>query len=108
MPIFGVILIPHFPTFGLNTERYGVSVRIQSKCEKMETRITPNMDNFYAVLYTYIRVENGKFIFCENRYYAFSFSVMKMSFNKIKGCKKGRLGILLEERHFYRLLSYVF
>ena len=23
---------PHFPTFGLNTERYGVSLRIQSEC----------------------------------------------------------------------------
>ena len=30
----------HFPTFGLNTERYGVSLRSQSKCRKMRTRIT--------------------------------------------------------------------
>ena len=35
---------------GLNTERYGLSLRIQSKCWKMGTRITPNMDFFYAVL----------------------------------------------------------
>ena len=48
---------PHFPAFGLNTERYGVygvwrdevSVLIQSKCGKMRTRITPNMDTLYAV-----------------------------------------------------------
>ena len=39
----------HFPTFRLNTERYGVSFPIQSKCGKMQTRITPNMDTFYAV-----------------------------------------------------------
>ena len=25
---------PHFPAFGLNSERYGVSLRIQSECEK--------------------------------------------------------------------------
>ena len=39
----------HFPTFGLNTERYSVSLRIQSECVKMQTRITPNTDTFYAV-----------------------------------------------------------
>ena len=26
---------PHFPAFGLNVERYGVSLRIQSDCGKM-------------------------------------------------------------------------
>ena len=40
----------YFPTFGLNTERYGVSLRIQSKSGKMQTRITPNTDTFHAVL----------------------------------------------------------
>ena len=30
-------------------ERYSVSVGIQSKCEKMQTRITSNTDTFYAV-----------------------------------------------------------
>ena len=39
---------PHFPAFGLNMERYSVSFRIQSECGKMQTRITPNADNFYA------------------------------------------------------------
>ena len=37
---------PHFPAFGLNTGRYSVYLRIQSKCRKMWTRITPNMDTF--------------------------------------------------------------
>ena len=40
---------PHFPAFGLNTDRYRVSFRVQSKCGKMRTRITPNTDNFHAV-----------------------------------------------------------
>ena len=40
---------PNFPAFGLNTERYSVSLRIQSKCGKMRTRITPNADTFYAL-----------------------------------------------------------
>ena len=39
----------HFPAFGLNLERYEVSLRIQSECEKMRTRITQNTDSFYAV-----------------------------------------------------------
>ena len=41
---------PFFPAFGLNTERYGVSLRIQSECRKMQTRITPNMETFHAVM----------------------------------------------------------
>ena len=40
---------PYFPAFGQNTERYGPSLCIQSKCGKMRTRITPNTDTFYAV-----------------------------------------------------------
>ena len=43
---------PYFPAFGLNTERYSVSLRIQSECEKMRTRITPNTDTFYAAIVT--------------------------------------------------------
>ena len=34
----------HFPAFRLKTERYGVSLRIQSECGKIRTRITPNTD----------------------------------------------------------------
>ena len=44
---------PHFPAFGLNTERYSVPISILSECskmrEKMRTRITPNKVSFYAV-----------------------------------------------------------
>ena len=40
---------PYFPTFRLHTKRYFASLRIQSKCGKIRTRITPNTDIFYAV-----------------------------------------------------------
>ena len=40
---------PYFPVFGLNMERYGVSLRIQSECREMRTRKTPNKDTFLAV-----------------------------------------------------------
>ena len=40
---------PFFPTFGLNSERYTISLRIQSECEKVRIRITPNKGTFYAV-----------------------------------------------------------
>ena len=32
--LFWSAFVPHFPTFGLNTERCGVSLRIHSECEK--------------------------------------------------------------------------
>ena len=35
---------PYFPAFGINTERYGVFLSIQSECGKMWTGITPNTD----------------------------------------------------------------
>ena len=40
----------HFPAFGLNTEKYSPSLRIQSKCRKIRTRIITKTDTFYAVL----------------------------------------------------------
>ena len=40
---------PLFPAFGLNTERYGVSHRIQSKCGQIKTRIIQNTDTFHVV-----------------------------------------------------------
>ena len=40
---------PHFPAFGLNTERYSVSLCIHSKCGKIRTRITPNTYTFHSV-----------------------------------------------------------
>ena len=55
--LFWSAFFPHFPAFGLNTERYGVigsispySVRTRENAGKMRTRITPNTDSLYAVL----------------------------------------------------------
>ena len=38
MSKYGVISGLYFPAFGLNTERYEVSLRIQSECGKIRTR----------------------------------------------------------------------
>ena len=48
----------YFPTSGLNTERYGASLRIQSECGKIRTRKTPNMDAFHAVIITHKRINS--------------------------------------------------
>ena len=39
----------NFPAFGLNTEKYSVSLRIQSECGKIWSRKTPNTNIFHAV-----------------------------------------------------------
>ena len=41
---------PYFPVFGLHTERYRVSLRIQSECGKIRSRNTLNIDTFHAGL----------------------------------------------------------
>ena len=51
---FGVILV----AFRLNTERYRVSPRIQTECDKIRTRITANTDTFHAVM---LDIYNGAF-----------------------------------------------
>ena len=45
LPISGL----HFPTFGLNMERYRTSLHIPSKCGQMRIRITLNTDTVYAM-----------------------------------------------------------
>ena len=55
---------PLFSAFGLTTERYSASLLIQSECEKIRTRKTPNTGTFHAVysclkfsiLKTYLRL----------------------------------------------------
>ena len=51
---------PHYPTFRLNTERYEVSLRINSECGKIRTRITPNTDTFCAVYYIVLNIFQGE------------------------------------------------
>ena len=54
-----------FPAFALNTERYGVYLRIQFKRGEIRTRKSPNIDTFYAVHRSIqkglIKMENNKF-----------------------------------------------
>ena len=40
-----------FSRIWTETERYSASLRIQSQCGKIQTRITPNTNTFYAVQY---------------------------------------------------------
>ena len=40
---------PCFSAIGLDTQRYGVFLRIHSECEKILTRKTPDTDTFHAV-----------------------------------------------------------
>ena len=42
---------PYFSTFGLNMEGYGISLRFQSKCGKIWTKITPNKATFHRVIF---------------------------------------------------------
>ena len=46
---YGVFSSPYFPAFGLDTERYGVSLRIKSECGKIRSRKIPYLDTFHAV-----------------------------------------------------------
>ena len=41
---------PYFPSFGPHTERYEVSLCIQSECGKKRTRKSPNTDTFNVVI----------------------------------------------------------
>ena len=71
--VFGVILVRNFPAFVLNTERYEVSLRIQSKCGKMRTRISPNRDTFYAVMLVYLEDSCSNHFMPLFTFYAFVF-----------------------------------
>ena len=42
---------PYFPAFGLNTERYSVSLRIQSKYGETLAKKISNTDTFHAVTF---------------------------------------------------------
>ena len=64
-------LLPYFPAFGLSTERYFVSLRIQSKCGKRWTRKTSNTDTFHAVLLSkFLKLQNQFLVkLCQISYY---------------------------------------
>ena len=68
--LFCSAFFSHFPSFGLNTERYRVSVRIRENARKMRTRITPNTDTFYAVWFSNFNSES--IVNLSNYCYSFS------------------------------------
>ena len=51
---------PYFPAFELNTERYEVSVPIQSKCEKIQTRKNSVFEHFSRSPYELYLLKNTK------------------------------------------------
>ena len=59
----------YFSVFGLNAERYGVSLRVQPECGRIRTRITPNTGTSHAVAILYANVvttPEGNFILTLN------------------------------------------
>ena len=44
---------PYFPALRRNTERYSISLCIQSECRKERTKKTPNKDTFHVVAFCY-------------------------------------------------------
>ena len=53
---------PYFLAFGLNTERYSVTLCIQSECRIMRTKITPNTGIIHAVKYASAKIVECMFI----------------------------------------------
>ena len=50
MSRFGGFSGPYFPVFGVNTEIYRVTTRINSEYSKIRTRKTPKLDFFRLVI----------------------------------------------------------
>ena len=76
--LFWSAFFSHFPAFGLNTERYSVSLRIQSECGKMREKCgpeqIPNTDTFYAV--NHVKLCASLFLLASNhhdRFYKHNF-----------------------------------
>ena len=99
---------PYFPAFGLNTERYSVLLRIQSKCCKIWARKIPNTDTFHAVNWDVIHSDVFlllKSIYiefkCKSRSYfwiIYEFHIIKRNkrpINRYLGEKKARFTVLL-------------
>ena len=53
---YGVFSGPYFPAFGLNTERYGVPLRIKSKCGKIRFRKNSAFGHFSRSVFLVLRL----------------------------------------------------
>ena len=71
---------PYFSAFGLNTERYSVSLSIQSECEKMRTRIIPNTDILHGVFY-FLHLLHFLFWMLNSGIWVFPKSLFRKKFN---------------------------
>ena len=69
---------PYFLVFGLNAERYSVSLRIQSECGELRNRITPIFIYFLFIFYLF---NIGKKSIQLKVYRRNSFSIKKMLIN---------------------------
>ena len=59
---YGVFSGQYYPAFGLNTERYSVSLRIQSQCRKKRTGKNSISGHFSRVrLFKVLQSDYGKF-----------------------------------------------
>ena len=65
VPKYGVFSGPYFPAFGLNTERYEVSLRIQSKCGKIRTKKYSVFGHFSRGDFVAL---NGRYDYCYSEY----------------------------------------
>ena len=75
---------PYFPAFGLNMERYGVSVHIQAECWKIWTRKSPNTDSFHAVNF-YLKKFFYNQLFCQNKFkFPTNYLFLRNSFKQIE------------------------
>ena len=61
MANYGVFCGPYFPVFRLNTEIYGVNLRIWSKWRECGPEKTPYLDTFHAVLLSFLYSFNWQF-----------------------------------------------
>ena len=62
---------PYFPSFGLNTERYEVPLRVQSECGTIRTRRTPKTENWILRREHYITLLISNFYSLWNYYKTF-------------------------------------
>ena len=77
---YGVFSGPYFPAFGLSTERYGVSFRIQPECGKTRTRKNSVFGHLYSFAqnlssYSFIRENKSLILFFNTLNYKFSWYI---------------------------------
>ena len=78
---------PYFLRIGLNTERYSVSLRIQSECGKIPSRITSNKDTFYTANNYKKELLTLAFVLCSINIQKLTCNEKSLSVNTI--CRRG-------------------